>query len=133
MSSVTYSRLLSPITFYVFLPLSILIFAAHDQITGASLDPAVLMGGNIILYIITAGALYFHRKGSLDKNPNAFFRTVYASMILRMFLCIVAVIVYAMAAGNTINKYSLLLCFLFYFMYSFVEVRRIMLLLKKQE
>jgi hypothetical protein len=132
MSSLSFTRLLNPITFVVFIPVTILLVVFYNKIIQLHIDPLVLITGNSILYIITVIALYFHRKGFLDKNPNVFFRAVYASMLLRMFICIAAVLVYAIMAGNALNKYSLLLCFLFYFIYAFIEVRQIFSLLKKQ-
>jgi hypothetical protein len=131
MSAVSFTRLLNPITFFIFLPITILLVVLYNKIIQAHLDPVVLIVGNVILYLITAVAVYFHQRGSLDKNPNVFFRAVYASMLLRMFICIIAVVFYAILSGNSINKYSLLLCFVFYFVYVFVEVRQIFSLLKK--
>jgi hypothetical protein len=131
MSSVSFKRLLNPITFAVFLPLTLLLLLLFKKIAQLNLDPLVLIVGNIILYIITVVALYFHQKGFADKNPNVFFRAVYASMLMRMFICIVAVVLYAILSGNDMNKFSLLLCFVFYFIYVFVEVRQIFSLLKK--
>ena len=132
MSSVTYSRLLNPLTFLIFFPICLLQFLFYNHIISIGLDPLVLIVGNILLYFITAAALYFHWKGFMDKNPNVFFRSVYGSMLMRMFVCIIAVVIYALIVGSKINKYSLLICFLFYFLYSFVEVRRVLVLLKKK-
>jgi len=103
-----------------------------NHIINWGLDFHVLFVGNLLLYAITAVALSFHLKGVNNKNPNVFFRMVYGSMILRMFLCIIIVVVYALLAGNALNKYSLLLCFVFYFLYSFLEVRRVFGLLKNK-
>jgi hypothetical protein len=131
MSSVSFTRLLNPITLFVFLPITLLLVVFFNKIITFHLDPVVLIAGNAILYLITVVALYFHQKGFADKNPNVFFRAVYASMLLRMFVCIVAVVIYALLSGSAINKYSLLLCFVFYFLYAFIEVRQIFSLLKK--
>jgi hypothetical protein len=132
MSSVTYSRLLNPLTFLIFFPICLLQFLFYNHILSIGLDPLVLIVGNILLYLITAAALYFHWKGFMDKNPNVFFRSVYGSMLMRMVVCIIAVVMYALIVGSKLNKYSLLICFLFYFLYSFVEVRRVLVLLKKK-
>lgn len=129
----SFVRLLNPITFFLFIPLSILLFILQHALQRLGLDAGVLFTGNVLLYLITTAALYFHYKGMQQKNPNAFFRNVYASMILRMFICILLVLVYVWIVGNSFNKPSLLLCFVFYFLYSFVEAGRITLALKKMK
>jgi hypothetical protein len=128
----TFIRALNPITFFLFMPTCILLFLFKNHMITWGLDFDVLFVGNLLLYAITAVALSFHLKGVKNKNPNVFFRMVYGSMILRMFLCIIIVVVYALLAGNALNKYSLLLCFVFYFLYSFLEVRRVFGLLKNK-
>lgn len=128
----TFIRALNPITFFLFMPTCILLFLFKNHMINWGLDFDVLFVGNLLLYAITAVALSFHLKGVKNKNPNVFFRMVYGSMILRMFLCIIIVVVYALLAGNALNKYSLLLCFVFYFLYSFLEVRRVFGLLKNK-
>ena len=132
MQTVSFNRLLSPILFFVFLPMSILLFLTRRQMDVFGLDFKVLFGGNFFLFVITAFALYFHKKGMENKNPNVFFRAVYGSMIARMFLCILIVVVYVSFAGDSLNKSSLLLCFVFYFLYSFLEVYRVFSLFKKK-
>lgn len=129
----SFVRLLNPITFFLFIPLSLLLFILQHALKRIGLDVGVLFTGNLLLYLITTTALYFHYKGMQQKNPSAFFRNVYASMILRMFICILLVVSYVWIVGKSFNQPSLLLCFVFYFMYSFVEAGRITLALKKMK
>lgn len=131
MKKTRFSSLLISVTLYVFAPVNLLIILFYGPIKSAGLDPWVLAGGNTILYAVTVLALYLHVKGLSDQNPHTFFRSVYGSMIMRMFICIVAVMIYAFSAGDRINKYSLLICFLFYFIYSFLELRIVLSRLKK--
>jgi hypothetical protein len=132
MKTMSFYRLLNPITFFVCIPIGIMLYLVKSRIESMGLDFQVLFFGNLILYAITALALFFHKKGMENENPNVFFRAVYGSMILRMFFCIVLVMVYAFLAGDKLNKYALLLCFIFYFLYSFLEVRLVFNLLKKK-
>lgn len=131
MKQIRFPRLLISLTFVVFIPVMLLIALFNAGIKSAGLDPWVLAGGNLILYLITVVALYFHLKGLSDKNVQAFFRSVYASMLMRMFLCVLAVMIYAIYSGERLNKYSLLICFLFYFIYTFFELKIILARLKK--
>jgi hypothetical protein len=131
MKQARFSGLLIPLTLYIFIPVNLLIVFFNSALRSAGLDPWVLAGGNVLLYVITVLALYLHVQGLSDKNAHAFFRSVYGSMLMRMFICILAVIIYAVVAGDKLNKYSLLICFLFYFIYSFFELRLILSRLKK--
>lgn len=93
----------------------------------------VLMGGNLILFIVTITSLYFHVKGFLHKNIQVFFRSVYGALMIKMLICAAAVIVYAMIAKPNINKPALYICMALYFVYSFMEVRMVFRLLKQKK
>ncbi|HLP37317.1 hypothetical protein [Lacibacter sp.] len=93
----------------------------------------VLMGGNLILFIVTITSLYFHVKGFLHKNIQVFFRSVYGALMIKMLICAAAVIVYAMIAKPNINKPALYVCMALYFVYSFMEVRMVFRLLKQKK
>jgi cobalamin biosynthesis protein CobD/CbiB len=93
----------------------------------------VLMGGNLILFIVTITSLYFHVKGFLHKNIQVFFRSVYGALMIKVLICAAAVIVYAMIAKPNINKPALYVCMALYFVYSFMEVRMVFRLLKQKK
>lgn len=97
------------------------------------IDRDVLLVGNALLFLITVGALYFHIRGFLHSNVNVFLRSMYASLLLKMFVCIAAVGVYAVLAGDALNKPALFVCMALYFVYTFIEIRIVFRLLKMQK
>jgi len=93
----------------------------------------VLMVGNFILFLVTMISLYFLVTGFLHKNVQVFFRMVYGSLMVKMFVCAAAVIIYALTNRATLNKPALYICMALYFVYSFIEVRQIFRLLKQKK
>jgi hypothetical protein len=91
----------------------------------------VLMAGNLILFLVSCASLYFHIKGFLNKNVNAFLRSIYSSLLVKMFVCVAAVVIYAVLAKEELNKPGLFLAMALYFVYTFVEVRMVFRLLKQ--
>ena len=91
----------------------------------------VLLTGNLILFLVSAISLYVHIKGFLNKNVNAFLRSIYTSLLVKMFVCVAAVIIYVVMAKEQLNKPALFLCMGLYFVYTFLEVRMVFRLLKQ--
>ena len=116
----------------LFILLNALIFTARPWLLKGGFDQEVLLVGNLVLLGVTLATLYFHARGAVNKNPQAFLRSVYASLLMKMFGIVAAVLLYALAAGNNLNKPSLFVCMALYFVYTFVEVRLVMRLLKQK-
>lgn len=93
----------------------------------------ILLIGNTVLFTVTIVSLYFHIKGFLHKNVQVFFRSVYGALMVKMFLCATAVVVYALLARKNINKPAIFICMALYFVYTLTEVRMIFRLLKQQK
>lgn len=107
--------------------------AGRNMLDRYGFSQDVLIIGNLILFVVTLVSLYFLIKGFLHNNVQVFFRSVYAALMIKMFFCAAAVIVYALIAKQNINKPALYICIALYFVYSFIEVRTIFLLLKQKK
>jgi hypothetical protein len=107
--------------------------AGRNMLDKYGFSQDVLIIGNLILFIVTLLSLYFLIKGFLHNNVQVFFRSVYAALMIKMFFCAAAVIIYALIAKQTINKPALYICIALYFVYSFIEVRTIFRLLKQSK
>ncbi len=92
----------------------------------------VLFFANLILYAATAISFRFNSKAINAANTQAFIRMVYSGMILKMLICIVAVLVYAFAF-KPVEKAAILIFFGLYFLYTFAEVRIVMRLNKEKK
>lgn len=106
--------------------------AGRNMLDRYGFSQDVLIIGNLILFVVTLVSLYFLIKGFLHNNVQVFFRSVYAALMIKMFFCAAAVIIYALIAKQNINKPALYICIALYFVYSFIEVRTIFRLLKQK-
>lgn len=105
--------LLLPICFATFL-------VAHH------VDHYVLLGANVLFFIISLVSFSIQKRGLANKNPHVFVRSVTGGMMIKMFFVIIAVIVYVFGSGNAFNKRAIFIALLLYLVYLFVEVMVVM-------
>jgi hypothetical protein len=86
------------------------------------IDYEVLVIANILFFIISLIAFYMQKKALTNANPNVFVRSVMGGMLLKMFVCITAVIIYRLVAGNSVSKVSVFAAMFLYLLYLGVEV-----------
>jgi len=112
-----------------FLPL-ILVFVFLNSffILGKSLlerggfDQSVLLIGNVILFVVTLLSYGLAQRGLQDKNPNAFVRSVYSSIMMKLFLCLIGAFIYIAIYQKNLNKPAFFTLMALYLVYTFVEV-----------
>ena len=80
----------------------------------------VLMSGNVIMAALSLASYFIVTKQMLRK-PDAFVRGVYSSSFLKLSVCVIAVMVYAIANRPNVHKPSLFVLFGVYALYSAVE------------
>lgn len=81
---------------------------------------AALMTANILMAaLVTISFAVVTKK--LDGSPNAFVRGVYSSTFLKLFVCIAAVLVYALANKPDVHKPTLFILFGIYAVYTVIE------------
>lgn len=95
----------------------------HVFPAGWKMDKMVLLIGNCLLFGVTYLSFLLHIKGLRDPNPHVFVRTMVGSLLIKMLICLVAVMIYAMASGGAINRNGILACFVLYLLYTILEVR----------
>jgi Na+-transporting NADH:ubiquinone oxidoreductase subunit NqrE len=96
-------------------------------------DQSVLMGGNVILFIATLLSYLFAKRGLKSENPHAFVRSVYLSIMVKLFICIIAALIYIFMFRNELNKPALFTCMGLYLVYTFIEVSVLTKLLKEKK
>jgi hypothetical protein len=96
-------------------------------------DQEVLIMGNTLLFIITFLSYVMALNGLKNPNPHAFVRSVYGSIMIKLFLCIIAAFIYIAIHKKNINKPALFICMGLYLVYTFLEVSILMKLLKQQK
>jgi len=116
-----------------FLPAIILFLVLNSGFLGMmkrlqdwGFDYPVLIFGNIIVFCISFLSYWMAAKGLTTKNNHAFFRWVYGSVMLKLFLLAGVAFVYIMMNKEGVNKPALFFCMGLYIIYTFIEVSALM-------
>lgn len=83
-------------------------------------DFGVLMFGNAIMAVLTFLSFFIVTK-QMHNKPGAFVRSMYASSFLKLSVCVIAVVVYAIANRPDIHKPSLFVLMGIYASYTVIE------------
>ena len=89
-------------------------------------DYPVLVFGNSIVFGISFLSYWMAARGLTTKNNHAFFRWVYGSVMLKLFLLAGVAFVYIMMNKEEVNKPALFFCMGLYIIYTFIEVSALM-------
>ena len=82
-----------------FIILAAAIFLAGILFPGSGINYIVLMAANCLFFLVSLVAFRIQRKAMDNANPNAFIRSVMAGVMVKMFVCIVAVMAYLLLIG----------------------------------
>jgi hypothetical protein len=86
----------------------------------------VLLIGNLVVFAISFLSYYMAVRGLSTKNNHAFFRWVYGSVMLKLFLLAGVAFIYIMMNKKEVNKPALFFCMGMYIIYTFIEVSALM-------
>ncbi|RYZ57916.1 MAG: hypothetical protein EOO14_10375 [Chitinophagaceae bacterium] len=95
-------------------------------------DQEVLLIGNVFLFVITLISYLISKKGLHHQNPHVFTRSVMGSIMVKMFLSIIAAFIYISIYKKQINKPALFICMGLYLVYTFLEVSVLTRLLRQK-
>jgi hypothetical protein len=130
---------MTPGTNRTFLPIIILFIVfnavfllAKNILSGWGAELSVLIFGNLLLFVVSLASFFITKQGLRAKNTHAFVRSVYGSIMIKFFVCLGAVFIYAMDRKAGINKPALFICFGLYIVYTIIEVSALMKLLKQK-
>jgi len=112
--------------FIIFLFLSASLSISKTILSKWGIDYKVLLVANALFFLVSLGVFFMQKKALYHTNPNVFIRSVMAGMLIKMGVCVFAVIVYRLLAGNSVNKVSVFVAMFLYLLYLAVEVRVIM-------
>lgn len=126
------SRSLRPLVL-IFIITSALFVAGRSFLDRNGIDHRVLIGGNIILFFATLLSFYLYTRSFGAKNPYAITRTMYSSVLARLFICLIAAFAYIMVQKKEVSKGGLIGCMVLYFVYTGMEVSILMKMSKQQK
>lgn len=114
----------------IFVILNGFFIAGKSMLARWGVDQEVVIIGNLLLFVISIISFLLGLCGLKNPNPHAFVRSVYTSMMLKLFICIIAAFIYISMYRDNINKPALFTCMGLYLLYTFVEVSILTKLLK---
>ncbi len=125
-------RLLLPLIIF-FTVITILIFVFSSRLEQYNVNANVLLMANVLLLLISVLSFYIQRKGLENKNPHAFVRSVTIGMMLKMVICIIALIIYNFSSGKSFNKKAIFIALFLYLIYLSIEVYAVMKMNKNKK
>ena len=118
------------IVLFVFINAMVFIFKPFLQTNGFEIR--FLLIANAVLCILSLSGFFIQVKGLKSSNINAFIRSVYSSLLLKMVIIMIAVIVYIFITGGKVNKPSLFTSMGLYLLYTSIEVTQLMKIARRK-
>jgi hypothetical protein len=118
---------------FFFIALNVFFIAGKNTLEQWGIDRDVLIGGNLLLLLLTLSSYFLAQRGLNNPNPHAFVRSVYLSVMLKLFICIIAAFVYISIYKSNLNKPALFICMGLYLVYTFLEVASLTKMLKQKK
>lgn len=117
----------------VFIALNAFFISGKNMLQRWNVDQDTVIIGNLLLLLITLFSFLLAKRGLNNPNPYAFVRSVYMSVMLKLFVCIIAAFVYISFYKTHLNKPALFICMGLYLVYTFLEIAILMKLLKQKK
>ena len=110
----------------IFLVLNSGLLIMMNRLEDWGFDYTVLVFGNLMIFGISFLSYGMAVKGLTTKNNHAFFRWVYGSIMIKLFLLAGVAFIYIVMNKKEVNKPSLFFCMGLYVIYTFIEVSALM-------
>ncbi len=105
-----------------FLIISIMIKVLEQTMESFNIDATLLNAANCILLLLSIVSTMIQSRSLKNPNPNVFVRSVMGGMMIKMFLSVIAVIIYVYSSGNSFNKRGIMISMFLYLIYLGTEV-----------
>lgn len=106
----------------VFIVLNLLFLTDRTFLERKGFDQSVLIVGNLVIFVATLLSFFFAKHGLKAEKPQTFVRSVYLSIMVKLFVCIIAALVYIFIFRANLNKPALFTCMGLYLVYTLIEV-----------
>lgn len=114
-------RVFFPLIF-TFVLIVLVLTACRWLVPDPRIDYTVIGFSNGLLFLLSLLVFRMQRKAMANANPQVFIRSVMGGMMIKMFIVIIAVVIYIFAGGKKISKAALFISLLLYLVYLAVEV-----------
>ena len=116
----------------IFILFSVIFILAGLFFTTTGVDFMVLIAANCLFFLVSLVAYKIQRKAMDNSNPNVFIRSVMGGMMLKMLICVAAVMAYVLLSGIHFNKPAVYISMVLYLVYLSAEVAIMMKLNKSK-
>ena len=106
----------------VFVILNAFFIAGRSLLERNGFSQNVLILGNLFLFFITVGSFLMAQRGLANKNPHAFVRSIYGSIMMKLFLTLIVAFIYIATQRKELNKPAFFTLMGLYLLYTFIEV-----------
>ena len=117
----------------VFILLNVFFITARQWMVNKGADQEVLIVGNLLLFVVSVITFLITQRSLQSSNPNTFVRAMYGGFIIKFFTVAVAAFIYIMITKKSVNKIALFACMLLYVVYTFIEVKTLLRVLKQKK
>ncbi len=83
-------------------------------------DLAALLVADVVMLLLSLAAWAMLRK-QVGERPQAFVRGVFSATMLRLFVCMIGILTYALMLRNTLHRPTLFVMFGIYMAYTILE------------
>jgi tetrahydromethanopterin S-methyltransferase subunit F len=115
-----------------FILINVLVFIFQKTLIIAGFNVGFLLASNLVLFLLTCFGFFIQTKGVRSTNVHAFIRGVYSSLLLKMFIIVIAIVIYILVMGGQINKPALFTSMGIYLVYTSMEVIQLMKIARKK-
>ncbi len=116
----------------VFIIITAVCLVFSQQLEKYSINHEILLGANIILFLLMIITSLLHVKASRNPNPYAFVRSITLGVFLKLIVIAATVLIYFYKSHTKINIYTIALAMVFYLVYTILEVAAAMRLNRKK-
>jgi hypothetical protein len=116
----------------LFIVCVLFLVSAGTLFTKWNIDRNVLLVANSLFFIMSMLAFFVQRKAMQNSNPNVFVRSILSGMMIKMVVCVLAVLAYTFLSGDSFNKAAVFISLLLYLIYLAIEVTVLMKLNKQR-
>ena len=117
----------------VFVLLNVFFITARQWLVNKGVDQEVMIIGNLLLFVVSVIIFLITHRSLQSSNPHSFVRAMYGGFIIKFFAVAITAFIYIMIAKKNVNKPALIACMLLYVVYTFIEVKTLLGVLKQKK
>lgn len=109
----------------IFIMVNTLVLVFARKLEAKGIDPELVLGGNIVLFLATLVSFWMHHRAMNTKHAGGIMRNVFGAFIAKFFIILIAAFAYIFLA-RPVNKYGIFVCMSLYFVYTFAGIRYVL-------